>query len=466
MTLHTFFRHEGRLHPGEIEIQLLRGLPVLNFVGLPDAYIRESGVKVKAAIRSAGLSWPTAQQIVVNMRPAHLRKSSTGVELAIALGYLSLTGQLPLSIESELVQSVVYGELSLEGRVLAPPDIGEAFVAAGGRSLLTGSTDGIAGGRWFEMVSLNCQSLLKKERVDEAKESQWKAPEIPQLAFHPKAAEIMALAAVGELSVLVAGPQGSGKSTWARALYSLSNAPVLNEVHARAQYLGSAELQRPWRPFEVPHHSASPLALVGGGVPIQPGVITRAHGGVLLMDEFLEFHPRVLEALREPVDSGIVELARGADRVQLPAKFQLLATTNLCPCGRLAPKINLACGRTIPVCRSVWNRLRGPVLDRFHMLVFSSHWTDRQQPEVRLEEVAETVREARLVMARARFYASATLPTWIHSLRLSRRREQAILRVARALSALAGETRVRRAIFTRAHEFVVDPMDDLDCIFS
>ena len=276
----------------------------------------------------------------------------------------------------------------------------------------------------------------------------------------------MALSAHMGLHVLLAGSQGSGKSTWARLLHALTPKPEPNLFVERERWLGVEEGLR-WRPLLQPHHSVTPLAMVGGGHPIVPGVITRAHGGVLLLDEFLEFHPQVLENLREPVENGRIEIARRGSREILPARFQLVATTNLCPCGRLQPQMMNGCpkGWGVARCRSVVWRMGGPLLDRFDLLVFTHDWPLRSGRGVLIAEVAAQV-EAMRVFARKRGAQPLVLPSWVEALGLSFRRKTSLLRVARGLADQEGSVSVTSAHFNSAMSLVVSPIRALDQLFA
>jgi magnesium chelatase family protein len=287
------------------------------------------------------------------------------------------------------------------------------------------------------------------------------------LDLHPEAARSLLLAAHLQLHVLVAGPQGSGKTTWARALHALSAVPDRAQALARADLLGDAELDLRWRPCEQPHHSITAQALVGCGFPLQPGVITRAHGGILLLDEFLEFPAAALEALREPVESGIIELARRGWRRRLPAKFQLVATTNLCPCGKLNPerRNQHSCPHSLVRCRSVCERLSGPVLDRFDMMIFSHKWQQRSSRSVRLHTLLLKLDELDQ-FAVGRPQAPARLPEHWDLLDLSHRRRQSLLKVARGLADLDGETKIHEHHYSTAAGLVLAPATQVASIFA
>lgn len=471
MVVNTFFATECGLIHGQVEVKLLPGLPVLHVLGLPDASIRECSLKLKSALKSSGYSWPSGQQIVVSLRPAELRKGGVGVELAIAMAYLVLTDQLPEAVVSQIKESVVYGELSLFGEVSAPNDIVRALRVVGNKSILTGrSSAAIHEGKWLEISHLADKALVLREAHFSWSEH-WQAPIIPDRFMLSEPARIaLLLTSLMKLHVLVAGPQGSGKTTWAKLAHALSEPPHLDEAYDRAALFGDESLFLKWRPIEHPHHSSTVQALVGGGLSISPGVISRAHGGVLLMDEFLEFSPAVLEALREPIESGFIEIARKGRRERLPARFQLVATANLCPCGKLNPLVRRQCGYSLVRCRSVVSRLSGPLLDRFDLLVLSHEWTDRGLSKARrvwsLEEIAQDLARARTFARERNGALDSEIPGWAGEILPSHRRRQSLLRVARGLADLEESIEIKPGHFNIAYDLVSQPMEKMREVFA
>jgi len=465
MTVKTIFSNHGQLELGEVEVRLLPGIPHLHIVGLPQASIRECGIKVKSALRACGLEWPAGQQIVVALRPADVPKSGSGVELAIALAFLARTKQLSPELLSRLPELVVYGELALDGRVLAPPQLESALALSGGH-LLTGTPrDDVRDGRWLEIASL--AELRPTTRVREFDwDSHWSRPVFPELEWHPSSVRDLLLALHMRLHMLVAGPQGSGKTTWAKLLHALSPAPDPDDVRALMPWFGDEALATRWRPLEQPHHGTTLQALVGGGAGARPGVITRAHGGILLMDEFLEFPPRVLEALREPVESGSIEIARSGCRQRYPARFQLVGTTNLCPCGQLNPLDKRPCGYALPRCRSTTVRMSGPLLDRFDLLTLSHEWTGPAE-EGRVSSSEVLARAERLAAFRQqRGLRPVVIPDWAKALEVSHRRRNSMVKVARGLADLESMPDVLPHHFMEAYAMVVSPMQRLREVFA
>jgi magnesium chelatase family protein len=462
MTIKTVFNNSGFWEKGEVEVQLMAGIPNLHVVGLPDTQIKEAGIKLKSALKACGFSWPRGHQIIVNLRPNHFRKTSAGVELAIALGFLVVTKQLKPALREAALRSYVYGEVALDGRVLAPHDLPLALRGAKGEVLTGVVGDNLREGEWSEIESLKAEEPARKVRFFDW-EAFWNKPVVPDLTLHPEAANALLVAAQMNLHVLLAGPQGSGKSTWAKILYSLTEAPDEGLFLEREEWVGVDDDLR-WRPFEQPHHSITPLAMIGGSYPIRPGVVSRAHGGMLVMDEFLEFHPAVLENLREPIESGHVEIARKGARERIPARFQLVGTTNLCPCGKLNPEKRMGCTRALYLCKSVINRLSGPMMDRFDAVILSHKWNDLAE-RVSVAEIVEKLERAR-AFRKKRGAEVTELPDWVKILGLTFRRQNSLLRVARGLADLDQSLQVQPRHFSEAAAFVTNTIEDLNRVFA
>lgn len=464
MIIKTLFQNHGKLEPGLVEVKLLPGIPHLHVVGLPDASIKEAGIKLKSAIRSCGLEWPAGMQIIVSLRPNDFRKSGAGVDLPIALGYLAATDQLPDGLRERVSNHVVYGELALNGDIFAPMDIQRALRVVDG-PLLTGKLQGpLREGRWMQMTKLSDSSAHPCQRQFDWNKV-WQRPNLSDLEVHERAAQDLVLASHMNLNVLLAGPQGTGKTTWAKLLHAMTPTPKISDIHTREALFGESTVHLPWRPLEQPHHTATPQAMIGGGNPVEPGLISRAHGGVLIMDEFLQYHAEVLESLREPVESGQVEIARRGSRETFPARFQLIGTTNLCPCGKLNPMgLGRSCSYSLIRCRSTLGRLSGPLLDRFDFLSLSHEWTGKG-PRIHVNEIFKRVERARAFAAECgdREYPG---PGWMKDLEMNHRRRRSMALVARGLADLDECREVQPRHTQRAFDLVVTPMLKLKEIFA
>ena len=456
-------RAGGEILPVEVEVTLAPGLPQFHFLGLPDAAIRESELRVKSALRQQGFEAPRAHQTIVQLRPAHVRKTSRGLDLAVAAALLSETGQL-----RALDDAVIYGELTLTGEVLRPDDLEQIHAPFEGRAVLTGP--GPAHSALETWVARDLRSLATPERL-RADRDQARAvaarPPLPPLRWKPEAATLLSTIAAGEHSCVIAGAPGTGKTTLAESVCAFMPAPSqldLRRARAAARERGLPEPQ--WRPTVQPHHTSSALALIGGGSPPRPGEITRADGGALILDELLEFDPGALEALREPMDHGSVRLARAGSVRVLPARFALVATTNLCPCGKLDlfdPDSACRCPRAKR--ERYLSRLSGPFLDRAHILAFTGEWRSSAGPELSSAEVLARVDRAGAMRAeRGQSLPNGFAPyaeiertltdferTQIVSRPLgSARRAMAIARVGRTLADLDGSRAIESEHWSRA----------------
>jgi magnesium chelatase family protein len=456
MKIQSLVRENNSLVPVEVELSFLPGLPQIQFLGLPDQVIKESIHRIKSAIRSQGFEFPKAQSILVNIRPNHFKKSSRGLELAVAAGILWEMEQLPKPKNS---YSLIYGELGLKGEVYEPEDLIRDFEEeSDAKTILTGRPLA-AQGASFQRATISELRELASPTLVSAQNRHYKI-ERPSfgldLYFPPKQAKFLELVALGEHAILLAGPSGSGKSTMAKTLSTLLASPTQDDMHEIIKINRVANKAPPcWRPVVQPHHSTSPLGLIGGGVPPTMGEIGRAHKGILILDELLEFHPRGQEALREPMEEFVIRLRRGRYTDEYPAESLVIATTNLCPCGDWVPDTKVFCARSLRKCQSYTERLSGPLVDRFQLLFFTQKKETgaivlgadilRKLEEVRAFREGLAVKDPRFLKLASRWSLdelNAGLPSFYREQLFpqelsSRRRELSTLRVARSLADLA-----------------------------
>ena len=449
MKFFSFVKDGCCFTPVEIQVSLIPGLPEVKFTGLVDTAIKESAVRLKSAFRKSGFNWPARQQMVINLSPAYIKKSSPGMDLALASAILWKTGQMDFAHYGR-PSLYFYGELDLKGRCFTPEDW-KSLPLKEGQSLVIG---GLEGKNYKSNIysaenlrELFSGRLLKKEDWTE----RLKAPETPDIFFSQQASELLQITAVGEHALLLCGAAGSGKTTLAEHLYFLLAPPNKSELDQLERLLHSTPQ---WRPFISPHHTTSPLSVIGGGAPLFPGEISKAHGGVLFLDEYLEFHPKVQEALREPVEKGEIRIVRKGRSAVFPARFVLTATSNLCPCGDYEPHRPVRCAYSLRRCQSYLDRLSGPMMDRFDLLVFSKDWDGEKTLSLkslkegvekarrfRLEDRGQKEPNARLTLGPLKAMLSQSADPLLPQ-GFSHRRQRALLRTARTFSDLKGESEI------------------------
>ncbi|MET3928140.1 magnesium chelatase family protein [Lysobacter sp. OAE881] len=458
----------------------------MSIVGLPEAAVRESKDRVRAAILCAQFEFP-ARRITVNLAPADLPKDGGRFDLPIALGILAASGQIPLEA---LADGEFLGELGLTGELRAVDGVLPAALAAGdaGRKLIVPAGNGAEAAlasrvevRTARTLLEVCAHLTGRKPLPFAEApalERTPGPDLADVRGQAQARRALEIAAAGGHHLLLIGPPGCGKTLLASRLPGLlpeATESEALEAAAIASVSGRGLDPARWRarPFRSPHHTASAVALVGGGAQPRPGEISLAHQGVLFLDELPEWDRRALEVLREPLESGVITVSRAARSAEFPARFQLVAAMNPCPCG-WAGDPSGRCRCSPDAVRRYRGRVSGPLLDRIDLHVEVARLPPAAlRPDAPAGESTETVR-ARVVEARGRQHARAgktnavldqpetaaacrladadrlLLERAVDALQLSARSMHRIMRVARTIADLDGADVIGTAHLTEA----------------
>lgn len=468
----------------EVEVHLSQGLPSLTIVGLPEAAVRESKDRVRSAIINSGFQFPT-KRLTINLAPADLPKDGSRLDLPIALGILIASGQLPELSDPDFE---CIGELALDGYLR--PTTGSLSIAIAcqqaGRTLILpqDNADEASQLEGLNILAVKhlkdvCEHLIGTQRL-----STYEPKTRPQpSAYHLDLADVkgqlrprraLEIAAAGGHSLLFKGPPGTGKTLLASRLPSIL--PPLNSQEslrvASIYSIANQPYQFGLRPFRAPHHTASAIALVGGGSHPKPGEITLSHLGVLFLDELPEFDRKVLEVLRQPLESKEIVISRATRQITYPADFQLVAAMNPCPCG-YAFNQDHRCQCSAEAIKRYQNRISGPLLDRIDLHIDVPPLNANELQDAQLGESSEVVRQRvikayQLQMQRQNCLNQHLSPQQLQQvallddnckqliamaqqrLNLSARAYHRVLRVARTIADLAGSEMIQNTHLSEA----------------
>jgi magnesium chelatase family protein len=474
MIIQSFVKSDFGFRPVKLEIVLMPGISQIQILGLPDQTIKESSKRIISALRYQGFRIPAGKQVLINLQPNDLKKSSQGLDLAMALGILLESEQIPKDF-FDFSKGYCYGTLSLKGEVLTPSDLSLLNYENFNKALLTGVNQDLWHFETHQLKNLaeyaNIEIKQKSQSFFQCKQRDFNS----ELRFDMHLSRLIAIVATGEHPLLIAGAAGCGKTTMVENLATLLTKPSESVFLESKKYWMMMGKDLTQRPIVQPHHSVTPISMIGGGMPIKFGEISLAHGGTLILDELLEFHPLVQSALREPMEKGKIYISRAGGRKTYPCDSLILATTNLCACGNFQGDAHCNCRCSSLKLRNYIQRLTGPFLDRF--TIFNIYQKPKIDLKVGLQEIkkqidlatefqknnrSQEIKNNRLTVDELLKQLASGIDLDMLPYTKSHRRQLSLLRVARTLADLDMSENIQQSHLEESKQWTVSDIYKLE----